>query len=253
MVFIEISHLKKIYNPYSSKPKVALDDINLNIEKGDFICIMGASGSGKTTFINVLSTIDDITDGKIIINGENIHLMTDNQRSNLRKKHIGFIFQNYNLIESLVIKDNILFSLRANKVDQHIQNEQLEKISKQLGIEDILHKYPYQCSGGQQQRVAIARALITNPDIICADEPTGNLDSLNAKELMKLFIDINQQRHSTIIMVTHDNLVASYSERVFYLKDGKIDQCIEKQSKTQEQYYKDIMAVTAQMNLDSIG
>ena len=176
--------------------------------------------------------------------------MNDKQKAQLRKKFIGFIFQNYNLIESLTIKNNILFSLRANQINQSIQNEKLSTISKQLNIDDILEKYPHQCSGGQQQRVAIARALIINPQIVFADEPTGNLDSLNTKELMELFVKINKQNNTTIIMVTHDNLVASYSTKMFYLKDGKIDQYIEKKQKSQEQYYKDIMAITAQMNLN---
>ncbi len=250
MSFIKVRHLKKIYNPYSAKPKVALNDISFEVDKGEFICIMGSSGSGKTTLINVLSTIDDITEGQVIINKENIHLMNDKQKAQLRKKFIGFIFQNYNLIESLTIKNNILFSLRANQINQSIQNEKLSTISKQLNIDDILEKYPHQCSGGQQQRVAIARALIINPQIVFADEPTGNLDSLNTKELMELFVKINKQNNTTIIMVTHDNLVASYSTKMFYLKDGKIDQYIEKKQKSQEQYYKDIMAITAQMNLN---
>lgn len=251
MAIIVVDKLKKTYNPYSVQPKIALQDIHLEVEQGEFICIMGSSGSGKTTLINVLSTIDEATDGKITINGEDIRLMSEKQKANIRKNQIGFIFQNYNLIESLNIKDNILFSLRANKINEAIQKERLEKISKQLNIEDILYKYPHQCSGGQQQRVAIARALITEPQIIFADEPTGNLDSLNAKELMEHFVRINSNQKTSIIMVTHDNLVASYSMKMYYLKDGKIDRCIERKEKTQEEYYKDIMAVTALLNLNS--
>ena len=187
MKAIQVENLKKVYNPYSAFPKIALKDVSLEVEESEFICIMGTSGSGKTTLINVLSTIDDATNGKIQINLHNLITMSENERALLRKKEIGFIFQNYNLIESLRIKDNILFSLRINNIDPKIQQERLNQLTKQLNIEEILDKYPLQCSGGQQQRAAIARALIMQPQIIFADEPTGNLDCENAKELMELF------------------------------------------------------------------
>lgn len=154
-----------------------------------------------------------------------------------------------NLIESLRIKDNILFSLRINNIDPKIQQERLNQLTKQLNIEEIPDKYPLQCSGGQQQRAAIARALIMKPKIIFADEPTGNLDCENAKELMELFKKINKENHTTIVMVTHDSLVASYSNRLLYLEDGKISKCLEKNNKTQEEYYRDIIAITTKMDL----
>ena len=210
---------------------------------------MGTSGSGKTTLINVLSTIDEATNGKIQINLHNLITMSENEKALLRKKEIGFIFQNYNLIESLRIKDNILFSLRINNIDPKIQQERLNQLTKQLNIEEILDKYPLQCSGGQQQRAAIARALIMQPQIIFADEPTGNLDCENAKELMELFKKINRENHTTIVMVTHDSLVASYSNRLLYLEDGKISKCLERNNKTQEEYYRDIIAITTKMDL----
>ena len=184
MKVIKVENLKKVYNPYSTFPKIALKDVSLEVEESEFICIMGTSGSGKTTLINVLSTIDEATNGKIQINLHNLMTMSENEKALLRKKEIGFIFQNYNLIESLRIKDNILFSLRINNVDQKVQQERLNQLAKQLNIEEILDKYPLLCSGGQQQRAAIARALIMQPQIIFADEPTGNLDCENAKELM---------------------------------------------------------------------
>ena len=168
------------------------------------------------------------------------------------KNEIGFIFQNYNLIDSLRIKDNILFSLRLNKINKEEQIEKLNKLSKQLGIEEILDKYPSQCSGGQQQRAAIARALIMEPKIIFADEPTGSLDSINAKELMVLFRKINKMNNTTIVMVTHDSLVASYSSKLYYLEDGKISKCIEKENKKQEEYYKEIINITTKMDLSHV-
>lgn len=194
MKAIQVENLKKVYNPYSAFPKIALKDVSLEVEESEFICIMGTSGSGKTTLINVLSTIDDATNGKIQINLHNLITMSENEKALLRKKEIGFIFQNYNLIESLRIKDNILFSLRINNIDPKIQQERLNQLTKQLNIEEILDKYPLQCSGGQQQRAAIARALIMQPQIIFADEPTGNLDCENAKELMELFKKINREK-----------------------------------------------------------
>ena len=252
MAIIEIENLKKVYNPYSAYPKVALNNLSLKVDEGDFVCIMGASGSGKTTLISIMSTIDDATNGKIIIGDKNIATMNENEKSKMRKNEIGFIFQNYNLIDSLRIKDNILFSLRLNKVNKEEQIEKLNKLSKQLGIEEILDKYPSQCSGGQQQRAAIARALIMEPKIIFADEPTGSLDSINAKELMVLFREINKMNNTTIVMVTHDSLVASYSSKLYYLEDGKISKCIEKENKKQEEYYKEIINITTKMDLSHV-
>ena len=244
MSYMEIRNLKKVYNPYGVHPKVALNGLDFKVEKGDFICIMGASGSGKTTLVNILSTIDEATGGQILLNQKDLLLLSEKEKANLRKEEIGFIFQNYNLIESLTIKNNILFSLRLNKVDQQTQLEKLNELTKMLNIEEIIDKYPSQCSGGQQQRAAIARALINEPD-----EPTGNLDSLNARELMEYFVKINEEKHTTIIMVTHDSFVASYSKKVYYMKDGHLDLSIDRNTKSQDDYYKEIVKVTTQMHL----
>ena len=239
MSYMEIRNLKKVYNPYGMHPKVALNGLDFKVEKGDFICIMGASGSGKTTLVNILSTIDEATGGQILLNQKDLLLLSEKEKAKLRKEEIGFIFQNYNLIESLTIKNNILFSPRLNKVNQQTQLERLHELTKMLNIEEIIDKYPSQCSGGQQQRAAIARALINEPKIIFADEPTGNLDSLNARELMEYLVKINKEKHTTIIMVTHDSFVASYSKKVYYMKDGHLDLSIDCLNKTQDDYYKD--------------
>ena len=244
MSYMEIRNLKKVYNPYGMHPKVALNGLDFKVEKGDFICIMGASGSGKTTLVNILSTIDEATKGQILFNQKDLLLLSEKEKAKLRKEEIGFIFQNYNLIESLTIKNNILFSPRLNKVNQQTQLERLHELTKMLNIEEIIDKYPSQCSGGQQQRAAIARALINEPKIIFADEPTGNLDSLNARELMEYLVKINEEKHTTIIMVTHDSFVASYSKKVYYMKDGHLDLSIDCLNKTQDDYYKDIVKVT---------
>ena len=209
---------------------------------------MGPSGSGKTTLVNILSTIDEATSGKVILLGQDISNMSEKDKASLRKSEIGFIFQNYNLIETLKNKDNILFSLRLNNVSLDKQQQALTKISKKLGIEDIIDKFPFECSGGQQQRVAIARALITNPKILFADEPTGNIDSLSARELMELFVKINQENNTTIIMVSHDSFVASYSNKLYYIVDGKIKNLLNKDNLSQFDYYSEIVKITAQID-----
>lgn len=243
-----IKNLKKIYGVHGSNPKIAVNDISLQIEQGDFVCIMGPSGSGKTTLVNILSTIDEATCGKVTLLGHDISNMSEKDKASLRKSEIGFIFQNYNLIETLKNKDNILFSLRLNNAPLDKQQQALTKISKKLGIADIIDKYPFECSGGQQQRVAIARALITNPKILFADEPTGNIDSLSARELMELFVQINQENNTTIVMVSHDSFVASYSNKLYYIVDGKIKNLLNKNKLSQFDYYSEIIKITTQID-----
>ena len=221
MSYMEIRNLKKVYNPYCVHPKVALNGLDFEVEKGDFICIMGASGSGKTTLVNILSTIDEATKGQILFNQKDLLLLSEKEKAKLRKEEIGFIFQNYNLIESLTIKNNILFSPRLNKVNQQTQLERLHELTKMLNIEEIIDKYPSQCSGGQQQRAAIARALINEPKIIFADEPTGALNKQNSIEVMEELNRINLDGTS-ILLVTHDMKVAARCERVLYIEDGDI-------------------------------
>lgn len=243
-----IKNLKKIYGVHGPNPKIAVNDISLQIEQGDFVCIMGPSGSGKTTLVNILSTIDEATSGKVTLLGHDISNMSEKDKASLRKSEIGFIFQNYNLIETLKNKDNILFSLRLNNAPLDKQQQALTKISKKLGIVDIIDKYPFECSGGQQQRVAIARALITNPKILFADEPTGNIDSLSARELMELFVQINQENNTTIVMVSHDSFVASYSNKLYYIVDGKIKNLLNKNKLSQFDYYSEIIKITTQID-----
>lgn len=243
-----IKNLKKIYGVHGPNPKIAVNDISLQIEQGDFVCIMGPSGSGKTTLVNILSTIDEATCGKVTLLGHDISNMSEKDKASLRKSEIGFIFQNYNLIETLKNKDNILFSLRLNNAPLDKQQQALTKVSKKLGIVDIIDKYPFECSGGQQQRVAIARALITNPKILFADEPTGNIDSLSARELMELFVQINQENNTTIVMVSHDSFVASYSNKLYYIVDGKIKNLLNKNKLSQFDYYSEIIKITTQID-----
>ena len=224
MSYMEIRNLKKVYNPYGVHPKVALNGLDFEVEKGDFICIMGASGSGKTTLVNILSTIDEATHGQILLNQKDLLLLSEKEKANLRKEEIGFIFQNYNLIESLTIKNNILFSLRLNNVDKKTQLEKLMPLAKMLNIDEIIDKYPSQCSGGQQQRAAIARALINEPKIIFADEPTGNLDPETSKEIINVLMRINEEQGTTVLVVTHDQkIVQEHKKRTILMEDGCIN------------------------------
>ena len=241
---LEVKNVSYAYK--TKKDKTILNNVSATFEEGIFYTIVGPSGAGKTTLLSLLAGLDTAVKGTVLCNGEDI---TKKGLNYHRKHNISLVFQNYNLIESLTIKNNILFSLRLNKVDQRTQLEKLNELTKMLNIEEIIDKYPSQCSGGQQQRAAIARALINEPKIIFADEPTGNLDSLNARELMEYFVKINEEKHTTIIMVTHDSFVASYSKKVYYMKDGQLDLSIDRLNKTQDDYYKDIVKVTTQMHL----
>ncbi|WP_300080446.1 ABC transporter ATP-binding protein [uncultured Thomasclavelia sp.] len=248
-IIIKTEKMKKIYQPYSPHPKIALDNISLTINKGEFISIMGASGSGKTTLINILSSIDEATSGNVFLFGKNVMTLSDKQKANLRKKQIGFIFQENNLLNTLTIKDNILFTLKISKPDQKNFQNEFNQLVKSLEIEDILEKYPYECSGGQCQRTAIARALITKPDILFADEPTGNLDSIRARQLMNYLVNINKQYGITIVMVTHDCLVASYADQMYYVEDGKITNHILKNDDSFEKFYNHIAKIAMQLDL----
>lgn len=230
--------LTKIYNRYNENQKIAINKIDLEIEKGDFVSIMGPSGSGKTTLLNVLSTIETYETGSLKILENDINLATEKQKARLREESIGYIFQNYNLLNSLTVKENICFSNNLNK--KSIDEKYLNFILNQLDIMDIVNKYPFECSGGEQQRTAIARVMIQQPSIIFADEPTGNLDSKNSNEIMKFLKELNKN-NVTIIMVTHDCKMASFAQKVFYINDGKISKVINRGIKSQEEFYKQIV------------
>ena len=221
-MILKVSNLEKIY-----KGKVsfkALENINMEVSKGEFVAIMGPSGSGKSTFLNTISTIDKPTGGSVLIAGSNPYEMNTTQLSTFRRKELGFVFQQFNLINTLTVGENIILPLTLDKVPVRKMNEKLKEISELLGITHLLHKRTYEISGGQAQRVAIARAVINNPSILLADEPTGNLDSKAAKDVMKLFKKLNESMNVTIIMVTHDPNIAAYSDKTYIIKDGNIYQ-----------------------------
>lgn len=221
---VAILQAKQIAKTYGNKQteQEVLKDIDLSIEAGEFVAIMGPSGSGKTTLLNVLSSIDYLTHGSIILDGQQLEKLSNKVLSEIRKKDIGFIFQEYNLLHTLTVKENIMLPLSVQKLDKKEMNERYQRITQALNIFEISDKYPSDISGGQRQRTSAARAFITYPMIIFADEPTGALDSKNTRDLLQRFQKINELYNATIVMVTHDPLAASFSERVIMLKDGQI-------------------------------
>ena len=221
-MILKVSNLEKIYKGKISFK--ALENINMEVCGGEFVAIMGPSGSGKSTFLNTISTIDKPTSGSVLIAGKNPYEMNSKQLSTFRRKKLGFVFQQFNLINTLTVGENIILPLTLDKADVKTMKTKLEEISELLGISHLLHKRTYEISGGQAQRVAIARAVINEPSILLADETTGNLDSKSAKDVMKLFKKLNESMNVTIIMVTHDPNIASYSDKTYIIKDGNIYQ-----------------------------
>ena len=238
-------NVTKIYGVGTKNPYTALKDVSLEMEEGEFICVMGPSGAGKSTFINNLSTIDLPTKGFVYINGKEVRQMSEREIGRFRYENLGFIFQEFNLLDSLTIFENIAVPLTlAGKKKKDIQDS-VNQIAKKLGVEMILNKYPSECSGGQRQRAAICRALVTKPKLIVADEPTGNLDSKNSHELLSLFRDLNVNSGVSILMVTHDPKIASYSSKLLYIKDGVIDETIERQNMSQKEYFYKIVDINS--------
>ena len=221
MSVVNVSHVEKYYGNQGNITK-ALNDISFAVDKQEFTAVMGASGSGKTTLLNVISTIDSVSAGDIQINGQSICTMREQELAQFRKKELGFIFQDFNLLDTLTLQENIALPLTLLKIKADLIDSHVEKLAEVLQIQDILDKYPYQVSGGQRQRCACARAMIHDPSLILADEPTGALDSHSSYLLMEQFQRMNESLKATILMVTHDAFSASYAKRVLFLKDGKI-------------------------------
>jgi len=229
MLVLRAENLVKMYG---GKGKVnntnALNGINLIIESGEFVAIMGPSGSGKTTLLNILSGIDKATSGNIEISGKSINQMSKNELSLFRRQHLGFVFQEFNLLDSLTLKENVMLPMILDNKDLDEMENKTNEVMSMFEIDDIMDKYPYAVSGGQQQRASISRAIINDPDIIFADEPTGNLDSKSSKTVMKCFEKLNYDNKSTILVVTHDPFAASYCNKVVFIKDGLINKEITK-------------------------
>ncbi len=239
---LEVKNIEKYYGNKSNLTK-AIDNISFNVRKGEFVGIMGASGSGKSTLLNCISTIDRVTAGHIIVNGDDITKLKGNKLNKFRREELGFIFQDFNLLDTLTAYENIAIALTIQKVPAKEIDRRVQDIAEKLGIKDILKKYPYQVSGGQKQRIASARAIITNPQLVLADEPTGALDSKSARQLLENFELLNQKLNATILMVTHDAFTASYAKRILFIKDGKIFNEIVKGNDTRKQFFEKIIEV----------
>lgn len=239
---LEVKNIEKYYGNKSNLTK-AIDNISFTVNEGEFIGIMGASGSGKTTLLNCISTIDRVTSGKIVINNQDITKLKGNKLNKFRREELGFIFQDFNLLDTLTARENIALALTIQKVNAKEIDKRVEKVANQLGITEILNKYPYQISGGQKQRVASARAIITNPKLILADEPTGALDSKSARQLLENLEALNNDFNATILMVTHDSFTASYANRILFIKDGKIFNELVKGEDTRKQFFEKIIEV----------
>ena len=242
---LKVINLQKDFKNNRNTFKI-LKDINLDVKEGEFLSIMGPSGAGKTTLLNILSTIDKPTSGKVYYENKDINKISNKELSKFRRDNIGFIFQDYNLLDSMSVEDNIALPLViANEKQSKIKSE-IIKLSKFFGIEAHLKKYPYELSGGQKQRVATARALITSPKIIFADEPTGALDSKSSSELLNCLKEMNEKFNVTVIMVTHDPFSASYSKKVIFIKDGKLNARIDSGGNRKE-FYNTIMNLLTSM------
>lgn len=240
MNILEVSGVKKIYTTHFGGNKVeALKNVSFSVEKGEYVAIMGESGSGKTTLLNILAALDRPTAGKIILDGQELGLVKESQAAAFRRDNLGFVFQEFNLLDTFTIEDNIYLPLvLAGKSYKEMQ-EKLKPVAAKLGISDLLKKYPYEVSGGQKQRAAVARAIITDPKLVLADEPTGALDSKATEELLRLFGRIHENGH-TILMVTHSVKAASHASRVLFIKDGEVFHQIYKGNNTSDQLYQKI-------------
>ena len=236
------SGLKSFFKP-EYKNVTAVDKISFSVEKGEFVGIMGASGSGKTTLLNCISTIDRVTAGHIYVGDKDITTIRGNELNKFRREELGFIFQDFNLLDTLTGYENIALALSIQNVKPKEIDSRIQEVAKRLGIEEVLNKYSYQMSGGQKQRVAAARALITNPKLILADEPTGALDSKSSRYLLESMKEMNEGLAATILMVTHDAFTASYASRVIFIKDGKIFNEIRRGDDTRKQFFNRIIEV----------
>lgn len=246
---LHVNALTKIYGTAGTTFQ-ALNNINFTIETGEFVGIMGASGAGKSTLLNMLATIDTPTSGDIIIDGTNISQMNADALADFRRDHLGFIFQDYNLLDSLTVRENIVLPLAIAKRPVNEIEQQVQTIATLFGIEALLDKYPYQISGGQKQRTAASRALVTEPKLILADEPTGALDSKSATELLNSLVRLNEEKESTIMMVTHDAYAASFCRRIIFIQDGQLATEIFKGTKTRKQFFEDVLQTLGQIGGD---
>lgn len=247
---LEAKDLVKIYNARTENAYEALHGITLDVMEGDFLCIMGPSGSGKSTLINNLSTIDLPTKGTVKINDVNVAKMMEGQIGKFRYENLGFVFQSFNLMDTLTLRENMALPLILAGVNKQAMEQRVQEVAQKLELNEYLDKFPSECSGGQCQRCAVARALINQPKLIIADEPTGNLDSHNSHEVLEIFKQLNETEQVTILMVTHDAMIASYSKRTIFIRDGKIDEVIDRKGLDQKEYFYNIVQANSKESMD---
>lgn len=249
-LILQVDNIEKYYGNKGNLTK-AVDRISFTVNKGEFVGIMGPSGSGKTTLLNCVSTIDTVTSGHIYINNKDITSLKKNALSKFRREELGFIFQDFNLLDTLTAYENIALALTIQKVKASEIDQRIQEVAHKLDITEVLQKYPYQMSGGQKQRVASARALITNPSLILADEPTGALDSKSSRMLLDSMEKLNTEYHATIMMVTHDAFTASYAHRILFIKDGKIFNEVVRGNASRKEFFNQIIEVVTLLGGDS--
>ena len=240
MALLEVKNLKKVYTTrFGGNQVQALSNVSFSVEEGEYVAIMGESGSGKTTLLNILASLDKPTSGEVLLEGKNLTKIKDKDISAFRREHLGFVFQDFNLLDTFSVQDNIFLPLVLSGKPYPEMKRRLDPLAKLLGITELLGKYPYEISGGQKQRAAVARALITQPRLVLADEPTGALDSKAATQLLRLFSDINRQGQ-TILMVTHNTQAASHAGRVLFIKDGEVFHQLYRGGMTNDELYQKI-------------
>ena len=246
---LQVQNIEKYYGSKNNVTK-ALDRVSFDVEAGEFLAIMGASGSGKTTLLNCISTIDTISAGKILLDGVNIADLSEEELAKFRRERLGFVFQDFNLLDTLTVEENIGLALSLNHTDPKAVQSKVRDVAQKLGITDILTKFPYQISGGQKQRTACARALVAGQSLLLADEPTGALDSKASKNLLEIMTTMNQDMGATILMVTHDAYSASYAKRVLFLKDGRVFNELLRGERARPVFYHEILDVLAALGGD---
>lgn len=240
MTLLEVKNLKKVYTTrFGGNQVQALSNVSFSVEQGEYVAIMGESGSGKTTLLNILASLDKPTSGEVLLDGKNIVNIRESELAAFRRNQLGFVFQDFNLLDTFSLKDNIFLPLVLSRTNYREMEKRLLPIARQLEITELLNKYPYEVSGGQKQRVAVARALITHPKLVLADEPTGALDSKASSHLLHLFSEINRYGQ-TILMVTHSTMAASHAGRVLFIKDGEVFHQIYRGGMTNEELYQKI-------------
>ena len=248
-MMLQVQNIEKYYGSKNNVTK-ALDRVSFEVDDGEFLVIMGASGSGKTTLLNCISTIDTVSAGKILMDGENIADLSEDKLAKFRRERLGFVFQDFNLLDILTVEENIGLALSLNHMDADTVQDRVREVAGKLGITDILSKFPYQISGGQKQRTACARAIAAGQSLLLADEPTGALDSKAAKNLLEIMTTMNRDLKATILMVTHDAYSASYAGRVLFLKDGRVFNELLRGNRGRSVFYHEILDVLAALGGD---